>query len=263
MVRTGIYLGVVRKGLSQHELFILQKNLALTFSYADEFNAKADTSVIASYSQVNKSNEAKYTNQILLPILTTNKLPDNIDPEEWWVTTGTLIDNIIKIQERLINITKENSQALLKAETEALYLTVALLVGILILVMFIILFTIKNITGILNNLQNAAEKMALGESAVQLNLNTNDALGSLERSIKSIDVNNNILAKAADSIGKGDFDIAITPRSKKDVLGNAIVQMKEELQRLSVESSEKIWVQSKHPTNPIFTYVQIYLFFAA
>jgi len=65
-----------------------------------------------------------------------------------------------------------------------------------------------------------------------------DALGSLAKSILRIDENNKQLADAANIIGRGNFTGAVKPRSKDDLLGNAIVQMKDNLQRFTKENEE-------------------------
>src|SRR5690606_4135498 len=66
----------------------------------------------------------------------------------------------------------------------------------------------------------------------------------LTKSIKQIKRTNYVLAEAAVRIGRGDFTVDIQPRSKSDVLGNAILHMKKELQQYSRENEDKIWVQT-------------------
>ena len=242
--RSKIYLAAVNRSFTDRTFDDIQKSLALTLSYRDEFNAKASKTAIASLDKVNKSKLSKYVNNILQEIRSNNKLPENFDAEGWWLTTGSIIDDILKIQAAQTETTKALAEDILEKENNNLLLTITLLASIIVLVIAMILFTIKNITNILNELRLAAEKIALGESGTELEITTNDAIGSLSKSIKVIDVNNNLLASAADSIGKGNFDITIIPRSKGDILGSAVAKMKDDLKRFSEESSEKIWVQS-------------------
>lgn len=244
VLRSKVYYNAITRNFTDQAFHDIHKSLALTFSYSDEFNARASKSGIASFEKIRKSEESKYINKILLEIRTNTKLPDNFNAENWWMTTGSVIDDILKIQTAQIDATKAKAEAILEEETNNLFLTIFLLVAIIILVITIILYTIRNITNILNDLRLAAEKIALGESGTEFKVITNDVIGSLSKSIKVIDINNNLLASAADSIGKGNFDITITPRSKGDILGSAVVKMKDELQKFSKENAEKIWVQS-------------------
>ena len=45
----------------------------------------------------------------------------------------------------------------------------------------------------------------------------------------------------ADSIGKGNFDTSFTPISENDVLGNALVTMKDNLEKVSKEDEKRKW----------------------
>ena len=60
-------------------------------------------------------------------------------------------------------------------------------------------------------------------------------IGSLGESISKIDAHNKQLADAADAIGKGNFNIPLDPRSEDDVLGTAIIRMKDNLRRFTME----------------------------
>jgi signal transduction histidine kinase/CheY-like chemotaxis protein len=67
-------------------------------------------------------------------------------------------------------------------------------------------------------------------------------IASLAKSINRIDENNQVLARAADAIGSGNFDVPVEPRSAEDILGNAVVRMKTDLQQFSQENEEKLWI---------------------
>ncbi|MGV3509315.1 MAG: response regulator [Sphingobacteriaceae bacterium] len=242
-LRALIYSAASKRTYSQEDLNEIQKLLALTYSYTDEFNTKGSKYIVASFNEVNQSENARYISQVLTEIATKKQVPANFNLEKWWAASGSLIDDIIKIQSAQIERTKAKTEQILEQEEKALTNTILLLVAIIILVIFIIAFTIRNITNILNNIRFASEKIALGETS-ELEVLTNDVIGSLVKSIQIIDINNHQLARAAESIGKGDFDITITPRSKGDILGIAVQKMKEDLQKFSLESSEKIWVQT-------------------
>jgi signal transduction histidine kinase len=102
----------------------------------------------------------------------------------------------------------------------------------------VILYTIRSITTMLLELKKAAQKIAQGATNIHLRNISNDVIGSLSESILRIDMANRDLANAAEDIGKGKFDVPINPRSQADVLGNAIIQMKNNLQRFTNEMIE-------------------------
>jgi signal transduction histidine kinase/CheY-like chemotaxis protein len=103
---------------------------------------------------------------------------------------------------------------------------------------------IRLISESLIGLKEAAEKLALGKTDIGIRRETNDVIGSLSQSILSIDKNNKELSVAAKSIGEGDFDVEVHPRSDEDVLGNAVSRMKDNLQQFRQENSERNWLQT-------------------
>ena len=108
----------------------------------------------------------------------------------------------------------------------------------ILLAVIIIVYTIRSITNMLLDLKKAAQRIAEGASNIQLQKASNDVIGSLSDSILRIDMTNRTLAEAAEAIGKGKFDITVKPRSNEDVLGNAIIQMKNDLHRFTSEMKE-------------------------
>jgi PAS domain-containing protein len=94
------------------------------------------------------------------------------------------------------------------------------------------------INGSLRELRNAALKIADGETNIRLAPVLNDAVGSLPSSIIRIDEKNKELAEAPKKIGEGNFNVPIQPRSGNDLLGDAIVLMKNNLKSLT-EDLEK------------------------
>jgi PAS domain S-box-containing protein len=90
----------------------------------------------------------------------------------------------------------------------------------------------------LNELKYGALKLSQGKTGLRLKVFSEDALGSLAKSILRIDENNQQLSDAANTIGQGNFNTIVQPRSKDDLLGNAIIQMKDNLQRFTKENEE-------------------------
>src|SRR5947209_5474241 len=115
-----------------------------------------------------------------------------------------------------------------------------LLFASLAAVIVIVVYTLHIINAMLKELQFAAGQIAKGATGVSFKAIPNDVIGNLAYSIIDIDENNKRLAAAADAIGKGNFDVPVQPRSEKDVLGNAIVRMKENLQHYALEKEKML-----------------------
>src|SRR5262249_40420694 len=108
--------------------------------------------------------------------------------------------------------------------------------AIAVVVVFGIMFYTSNvITQMLTVLNEASQKIARGITGVQIKNVSNDVIGSLAESISKIDAHNTQIANAADAIGKGNFNTPFDPRSEDDVLGMAIIRMKDNLRRFTME----------------------------
>jgi len=94
----------------------------------------------------------------------------------------------------------------------------------------------------LQKLRLAAQKISNGETGIYIAIESNDAIGSLGRSILEIDKNNRNLTLAAMAIGNGNFDRAIQPRSEFDELGQAIASMQNDLKQYN-EKMESLVAQ--------------------
>ena len=122
-----------------------------------------------------------------------------------------------------------------KNEVASRDLTFILLVTALIIVLIVMAYTTHIISKMLRGLNEAAEKIATGKVGVHLENISDDVIGNLGKSISKIDSNNKQLTEAADAIGKGNFSLPFEPRSGDDAMGIAIIKMKDNLRRFTLE----------------------------
>jgi len=88
----------------------------------------------------------------------------------------------------------------------------------------------------LGEMQEVAQRLALGDVEVQFELDTNEELGSLARSFRGMIEVIKDRAALAQRIAAGDVDVEVKPKSDRDVLGKSFGQMVETLRRLSHET---------------------------
>jgi PAS domain S-box-containing protein len=147
---------------------------------------------------------------------------------------------LIYLQRSLWDTVNGGTTAILNREKERRQRAVIVLLATFAFVIFIIVYSVRNIRGTLGEMKQAAQKIALGDPDVQLSGHTNGVLGDLSQSIARINETNRQLSEAADAIGKGDFDVPVTSRGEKDILGNAVVRMKENLQLYAKVNKENL-----------------------
>lgn len=243
-MRIAVYTMLVTEKASPEDIFSLRRDYNIYQTYESEFLQKGAESNIKAYGELKRTGEVKQTLDFIENVIRSGTVNTNYDADKWWDVSAKAMDEIKQLQRASVQRIGEKIQAIFKDEQAAKDRNLVILVIIIALVIFIIFYTTKSISDTLSELRRAAQKIALGGTGTGLKVYSKDVIGSLAESINQIEASNNRLAEVANQIGKGNFDVEVIPRSQDDVLGNAILKMKTDLQVFTKENEEKIWVQT-------------------
>ena len=241
------YLGIIRSNIynvlvtRQYMLETLAGTLGaydVYKSYESEFLIKASPSAIDSFKKIRNHSDFKPTIEYIHKLFASFKFDSSYNAEQWWTVSEKGLDELTHLRNRIWNTVNINVNTVYENEIKKRNRTLIILIVIIVLVVGLIVFTIGVLTKMLMELKRAAEKISQGKTNLNINIHSRDAIGSLAKSISKIDENNKQLTDAADAIGKGNFNTQIFPRSTEDILGNALLKMKDDLQ-LSTKELEK------------------------
>jgi signal transduction histidine kinase len=238
------YLGIIRTNI--YNVLHTQKYMVETFmgtvgtyeiykTYETEFLIKASPSSIKSYNDQRSRAPLKPTMDYIDKLFKTFSFDSTVNAENWWDLSTGGINVLRKIQIDLWNSVESRMNSIYGTEKSAKNRTLIFLIITLLFVVGFVVYNISVITRMLTELKNAARKISLGVTGLQIKNVPNDVMGSLAHSILEIDENNKQLAYAANAIGKGNFDVVIQPRSNEDLLGNSIERMKRDLQEFTLQ----------------------------
>lgn len=87
----------------------------------------------------------------------------------------------------------------------------------------------------ISNLAKVADRLALGDVNVEIDVKSQDEIGHLAQSMRAVAENVREQADAARRLAAGDLSVEVKPRSDQDVLGLSMRTMVETLNRLSEE----------------------------
>jgi methyl-accepting chemotaxis protein len=106
-----------------------------------------------------------------------------------------------------------------------------IIVGVIsiLLAIAITLWLARSIILPLRDMTDAAERIAEGDLAVEVQADSEDELGRLANSFKRSVAYLNEMANAAEQVADGDLSVTVTPRSERDVLGGAFQRMRARL----------------------------------
>jgi signal transduction histidine kinase/CheY-like chemotaxis protein len=244
IVRAQVYYMLETKQSNSQLIASVNQLQTILDSYNKEFVIKSSPESINALNNLRNDKDLKTVAQILSSIRTTYQIDTTINSEYWWSVSANAVDKIKALQRKMINEGKEATEAIYQKEKQVAVWTWIVLLVVLLFVVFFIVFIIRIISNSLSDLRIEAQKLALGKTGIDVRSESNDVIGSLAQSILDIDKNNKELAFAARSIGEGEFNVEVRPRSEDDILGNAVLRMKNNLQQFSNENAEKSWLQT-------------------
>ncbi len=105
-------------------------------------------------------------------------------------------------------------------------------------------WNVRNMTNSIDSLVAISKEVAEGNVDVQLTYDNKDEIGELYSGVSTIVDATKDLAIAAEAIGQGNYDIDLKVRGEKDVLGNAIDEMRSNLATMSRETEAQNWLKT-------------------
>lgn len=197
-----------------------------------------------NFEKLKNNHAVDNTLTFIKSIYDTQKLPQKFKAEEWWNVSAAAID-FLKV--RLSSTIQDISTTANASYDHELYdrnFTRGVLIAAILLVLLLVYLVIKNIANHLYELQEAATKIAMGYTDIILPAFAKDDLGVVARSIRRIDQSNQEIARVANEIGRENYEVQINPKGTHDVLGTALLNMKNALERHSQKDKQQIWIQT-------------------
>ena len=269
IIRINVYNALYTRGYMTETLVGTLGTYDIYKSYVNEFYQKASPAAIKDYEEILNNSSLKPTMTYVDRLFKTFQFDSTYTHQQWWTMSLEGNTKLRGLQEKILANVEEKINIIYANEKNAELRTIILLIVMILLGIFVIVYTIRSITVMLLELKMAAQQIASGETGLKLQKLSNDVIGNLSDSIMRIDKSNKVLAEAAEAIGKGKFDVLVESRSKDDLLGNAIMQMKNDLQRLTnerneIEERKDMFItmashELKTPVTSIQGYVQVLL----
>jgi PAS domain S-box-containing protein len=197
--------------------------------YEQELLVKANKETLENYRKLKAAPALSQVFSYIDRLFTTYQLDTTYTSREWFRLSDEALKSISVYQSILLANAEAEINNYYAREEASQERAIYRFIAVSLLLIFLTVYVVWIINKSLNELRNAALRIAEGKTDVKVLPQSNDAIGSLALSINTIDEKNKTLAQEAEKIGKGDFNISFQPRSDEDVLGNAILKMKESL----------------------------------
>jgi signal transduction histidine kinase/DNA-binding response OmpR family regulator/HAMP domain-containing protein len=213
-------------------------------AYTKEFFIKASPLAIQGFNDLKTDVDVKAMRGYLEQMRQTGVLDTTIGADRWWDISANAIDRMMAVQQQSAKRLEQGIDAIYTAELNKQRVSIVLLLVMILLAVGLIVYITRSISRTLSALRVSAQTIAKGKTGTIVQPKSRDVVAALTNSIIEIDNTNKQLALAAEAIGKGNFSVSIQPRSQEDILGNAIIKMKDNLEVLTKTNEEKIWMQT-------------------
>lgn len=141
----------------------------------------------------------------------------------------------------LLAINKMQNLASEEQSISTMYMLLSLSV---VAAMGVAFFVARSITKPLRLLNDAAAKIAVGDLNHKLDYRSKDEIGELAESFQIMTTYHKEKADAAHQIANGNLTVEVSPASEEDVLGHAMVTMKDSLNNMLTELETTIQAQT-------------------
>jgi PAS domain S-box-containing protein len=130
----------------------------------------------------------------------------------------------------------------IESSNELRQYTIILGITLSIIGIIVALFMARSITKPIVFLRSIINKLAKGELADNQNKKfSGDEIGDMAEAVDKLVVGLRSTSLFAENIGNGKYDMDFQPLSEKDVLGNALIEMRNNLMKVAEEDKRRSW----------------------
>lgn len=152
------------------------------------------------------------------------------DPSSWLTKSSAVLDQANTDMSKALN----ESQATAKSASNISFLIILIgTIGAMIFVGLNAVRTAKSITEPLQHLIAVAREIGdSGDLDQNIDIHRNDEIGALATTFNNMVAYLKEMATVSMAVAEGDLTVEVTPRSKRDTLGNAFTRMSQGLQQI-------------------------------
>jgi len=167
-MRLQIYLNLSKDASITASLKEFQKNLSLFKSYEYELLANKSKIIVDDYNKLRNETGLKPALKFFEEVSDKMRISDTYAPEDWWRISATGMDELRAMHQNLLKEVQASAIRVYDKSIQDQRNLLIFIIALTLLILLLVYFAIKSTTEQIDELKEAAEKMALGETGVQL-----------------------------------------------------------------------------------------------
>ena len=199
---------------------------------------KFDTLIIAQKTSI-MANLQSFENyeDPLTKLLAEDAIESQIIPK-----TADLITRLNRIADKQNQVTLRSDVDVIASITSLRNYTLILGAGIIIIGLMSAVFLMRSITKPVNFLKNVVVKLGRGELVEDKQANVSqDEIGEMANAMDNLVTGLKATSLFAENIGNGKYNTEFKPLSEHDVLGNALINMRNNLSKVAEDDKKRNW----------------------
>ena len=160
-----------------------------------------------------------------------------------------ILPQLDRVEKRLEALAKAKSEEKSIADTEQIasfeqlsLFTIILALAVIAIALVVAFVITRSITRPIATIKGVIQKLGQGILPEDKNLKfSRDEIGEMAEAVEKLVSGLRSTSHFAENIGKGNYAAEYTPLSKEDVLGNALIEMRSNLQAVAEEDKRRNW----------------------
>jgi two-component sensor histidine kinase/HAMP domain-containing protein len=204
------------------------------------FEKEAPPEVMNTYREMFQGPDVNFMRSVIGTVKERRVLdPQAISAQQWWEVSLRALDKLKLVEDHSLELIEDATAANSKDARVRLFIVLAALIGVIGAVTIMGFVIMRGVRNTVNEVAQAARALSVGDVRATVPVNSNDEIGQMAMSFNGMINNIRSLASSAEAIGKGNYDTTVTVRGPQDVLGNALLRMKENLKAAKLRDTEQ------------------------
>ena len=146
------------------------------------------------------------------------------------------LDNLINIQQGTVAGKQKDMNASFEGLKDSIFITCLILIGVSLLLAF---FTVRSLVVPIKYMKKLLLSMSRGVLPDRAIKASGDEIGEMSKALNELVIGLKALSGFALEIGRGNYNSDFKPLSDDDVLGNALLRMRDDLKSATVEDTKR------------------------
>jgi CheY-like chemotaxis protein/HAMP domain-containing protein len=241
-LRMHLHLALINKGFRNKEYAEFARLRGKFENHIDRYYKNASPAQLQSFNVLLNTPAVKLTKKLIDSVFKDPAVATNLSVDTWRLNVNEYLSGLKKLESQSTFEIRQLVEEKQTAISQALFTAIIIVVVVFLLISVLLYFVIRSIVDPLQAIKKAADRIALGETDLNMAVTSKDEIGELAASFNKLLQASRDYTSVADTIAGGDYSPQVIIRSEADVLGKALTNMKQNLLKFSRENESRTWI---------------------